>query len=239
MRCAVTMASDKSISAKSEDGYVFHGRRKGRPLRKQRQSAMDFIEAQGYLLSPNDAPAIFQDLQNFKAIWFEVGFGNGEHLAWHALQNPDILMIGCEPFINGVSALARQIMEQDIKNIRIWPDDANLLMAKIPENTLDRFFILHPDPWPKTRHHRRRFVQTDRLTKIAKMLKNNAELRLASDDPDLVDWMLDKTFHHPNFIWQAEKPDDWLVRPADWPQTRYEKKALEGRPYYLSFLCRK
>lgn len=166
-----------------------------------------------------------------KEVWFEIGFGNGEHLLHQAIANPAIGMIGCEPFMNGVAALCVGIEEKKLENLHIWPDDARLLMSRLPDASLDRLFLLHADPWPKTRHHKRRFVQTETLDEIARLLKPGAEFRMATDHPSLAVWLLDKTYHHPAFVWMAREANDWRLPPADWPETRYGKKGLkQGRP---------
>lgn len=164
-------------------------------------------------------------------IWFEVGFGNGEHLLYQALRHPDIGFIGCEPFMNGVSALCVGIKENNLKNIRIWPEDARLLMEALNPASLDRLFLLHPDPWPKMRHHKRRFIQTETLDEIARLLKPGAEFRMATDHTDLAAWLLEKTYGHPGFAWLATCAEDWRKPPDDWPETRYGQKGLgQGRP---------
>ena len=142
-------------------------------------------------------------------------------------------MIGCEPFVNGVASLLRQIDEGGLDNIRIHPDDARPLIDSLPDAAIARCFLLFPDPWPKARHHRRRFVQPATLDALARVLADGAEFRLASDDAGLIDWMLFHLRRHPAFRWTAERAADWRTRPEDWPETRYESKALHGRPCYL------
>lgn len=173
-----------------------------------------------------------------RGIWLEVGFGTGEHLAEQARLNPDIGFIGCEPFVNGVAALLVKIEELGLQNVRIWPDDARLLLERLKNASLDRFFLLHPDPWPKTRHHKRRFIQQETLDIIGEKLKAGALLRMATDDPGLAEWLLEKTWKHPAFSWLAKKAADWRDRPADWPETRYEQKGKKADrpPVYLQFL---
>lgn len=193
----------------------------------------------GIALPAGDAqldPASFFD-HPVKGVYFEIGFGNGEHLLHQALNNPDVGFIGCEPFINGVSALCVSIREKGVKNIRIWPDDARMLMERLKPQSLDRLFLLHPDPWPKSRHHKRRFVQTEMLDQLAKLLKPGAEFRMATDHPALSVWLLEKTYFHPAFKWIARAADDWRKAPSDCPETRYGQKGMaQGRPpVYLNF----
>lgn len=215
-----------------------HGRRRGRKLRPGRAALLDrLLPRLAVPLPPTgdalDWAALFP--RPVRALWLEIGFGAGEHLAWQAAQHPDIGLIGCEPFINGVSSLLRLIDDRHLDNIRIHPDDARPLIDALPDAAVGRCFILFPDPWPKTRHHRRRFVRPETLDALARVLADDAELRLASDDAGLVDWMLFHLRRHPAFRWTARRAADWRMRPADWPATRYEAKALHGRPVYLAF----
>lgn len=166
-----------------------------------------------------------------KQVWLEIGFGNGEHLLRQALDNPHVGFIGCEPFMNGVSALCAGIRENNVKNIRLWPDDARLLMRRFKSRSLDRLFLLHPDPWPKNRHHKRRFVQTETLDEMARLLKTGAEFRMATDHRELAAWLFEKTYFHPAFTWLANSADDWRRPTSDWPDTRYGRKGVkQGRP---------
>jgi tRNA (guanine-N7-)-methyltransferase len=166
-----------------------------------------------------------------KEVWFEIGFGNGEHILHQAINNPEIGLIGCEPFMNGVAALCVGLDKNKVKNVRLWPDDARMLMGRIKPASLDRLFLLHPDPWPKTRHHKRRFIQTETLDEIARLLKPGAEFRMATDHAELATWLLEKTYFHPAFSWMATNANDWRTPPADWPETRYGQKGVkQGRP---------
>ncbi len=170
-------------------------------------------------------------------IWLEIGFGAGDHLAWQALRNSEVGLLGCEPFVEGVANLLSRIERDALRNIRILDDDARLLLDALAPASLDRVFILFPDPWPKTRHHKRRIVTTETLDCLARAMRPGAELRLATDHADYAAWMLAHATDHPDFAWTARRPADWRVRPADWPGTRYEAKAdLQGRrSCYFSF----
>ncbi len=222
--------------------HRFYGRRQGRKLSPFRENVLKntlpkYIidipeETQNSSLNPN---SLFGDMQPTE-IWLEIGFGNGEHLAEQAKKYPNIGMIGCEPFINGVSKLLTAIEDENITNIRIWPDDARILMDSLQNKTLSRCFVLHPDPWPKKRHSRRRFIQTEQLDQFSNLMKEGSELRIATDDSDLANWMFEKTWNHPNFQWQAKSADDWRIRPNDWPETRYGQKQLAGKPNYFRFI---
>jgi tRNA (guanine-N7-)-methyltransferase len=168
-------------------------------------------------------------------LWLEVGFGAGEHLAYQAKANPSIGMIGCEPFVNGIASLLSHLDEQHIENVRIFTDDARLLLSRLPEASVGRLFALFPDPWPKKRHHKRRLINVEIVQTLAHVLKDCAELRLATDQAEYARWILWHLNEHPAFTWMALGPDDWRARPLDWPVTRYEKKARArgSRPIYL------
>jgi len=168
------------------------------------------------------------------ALWLEIGFGAGEHLAAQAAAHPDIAFIGAEVFVNGIASLLDHLQRQAIANVRIFADDARLLLPALPAASLDRVFLLFPDPWPKQRHAARRFVCRDTLDRLALLMRPGAELRTASDDPGLIEWTLCQVLAHPAFAWP---PGDGRRRPPDWVATRYERKAITAgrRPAYLRF----
>jgi len=170
-------------------------------------------------------------------LWLEIGFGAGEHLAWQAAENPDVLLVGCEVYRNGIAACLGRVARDRLANVRIWPADARDLIEQMADASVDRAFLLFPDPWPKARHAERRFVAPANLDSLARILKPGAELRFATDDPVYLSWTLERLPLHPAFGWQVEGPGDWRQRPADWPATRYERKAIaQGRrPVYLRF----
>jgi len=168
-------------------------------------------------------------------VWLEVGFGGGEHLLAQALANPKIGLIGAEPYETGVAKLLSAIADSGATNIRIHEGDARDIIAALPEASLGRVFVLFPDPWPKTRHHKRRFIQRETLDALAQVMKDGAALRFASDDAGYAAWTLERLQAHPAFTWMARRAADWRERPQDWPETRYEAKALHGPPVYLSF----
>ena len=175
-----------------------------------------------------------------REIWVEIGFGGGEHLAEQAERHPDIGFIGCEVFENGVAKLLGEVERRGLHNVRLYPNDARPLLAALAPHSIGRVFILFPDPWPKARHHKRRLVAPATLDRLAEIMADNAELRLATDDSGYLDWMLEHTTAHPDFRWTARRPVDWRERPADWPATRYEQKACKaGRaPAFLCFTRR-
>jgi tRNA (guanine-N7-)-methyltransferase len=170
-------------------------------------------------------------------LWLEIGFGSGEHLAWQAARNPDVAFLGAEPFVNGVARMLAHIRDESLENVRLWDGDARLLLAALPDACLDRVFVLHPDPWPKRRHWKRRIVNQETLAEFNRAMRPGAELRIASDIPDYIDWSLAHIRRAQGFEWRAERAEDWRVRPADWPRTRYAAKAeREGRKaLFLSF----
>ncbi|MDH5555720.1 MAG: tRNA (guanine(46)-N(7))-methyltransferase TrmB [Alphaproteobacteria bacterium] len=205
---------------------AFHGRRKGRPIRTGRQRLLEELLPRlnaGLTEDHIDPAALFEP--PVRDVWLEIGFGGGEHLAEQARMHPGVGMIGCEPFINGVARLLSEIDRDGLDNIRIHADDARDMIDRLPDASIGRAFVLFADPWPKTRHNRRRFIGPENLDRLARVMKDGAELRLASDQMPLIRWMLLHTINHSDFEWTAKGPQDWRSRPADWPQTRYEAKA--------------
>ena len=178
------------------------------------------------------------DGRPFREAWLEIGFGGGEHLVWQAEQNPEILMIGCEPFMDGVAKVLDAVTSRNISNIRVHADDARAVLRWLRPGSIDRAFVLFPDPWPKVRHRKRRLVNPETITALARVLRPGAELRLGTDIGDYAAQMLEIVLSSGAFAWQANRPCDWRERPADWPPTRYELKALrEGRRCaYLRFV---
>jgi tRNA (guanine-N7-)-methyltransferase len=170
-------------------------------------------------------------------VWLEIGFGGGEHLIQAATRHPDIGFIGCEPFVNGLAKALARIDELRLDNIRIHDGDAADVLDRLAPASLGRVYLLYPDPWPKRRHWKRRFVSASNLARLARVMRPGAELRFATDWADYAAWTLVHVRRHPAFRWDAERADDWR-RPWDsWQGTRYEAKAVaEGRrPVYLTF----
>lgn len=214
-----------------------YGRQQDKAL-KPRQARLMASLLPDVAIAPEGEPINLKDAFPDKdEFWLEVGFGGGEHLAWQAAQNPNIGMIGAEPFINGVAKLLGHIDDQNLSNIRIRHGDARDLMEALPSSCLSRLFVLHPDPWPKKRHFKRRMISPWFFAEASRLLKPGSILRIASDIPDYIRWTLMHAQSAPAFEWLAEGKADWSIRPEDWPQTRYEAKAIrEGRPpTYLSF----
>jgi tRNA (guanine-N7-)-methyltransferase len=216
---------------------LLYGRRRGRPLRPGQRVLTDQLLPR-LAFGPSetgdlDPGALFADRP--RSIWVEIGFGAGEHLALQAERHPDDGFIGCEVFQNGVAKLLGEVERRRLGNIRLFIDDARLLIAALPEASVERVFILFPDPWPKQRHKKRRIVSRETLDGLARIMTDGGELRLATDDRAYLSWMLERVSGHPAFAWLARRPGDWRERPSDWPPTRYEEKArAAGRsPVFL------
>ena len=173
-----------------------------------------------------------------QAFALEVGFGGGEHLAIQAQRHRQTAFIGCEPFLNGIAKLLTQVDALKLDNVRVHAGDARDLIARLPSDSLSSVYILFPDPWPKLRHRKRRFIQNDTINELARVMRHGAGLRVATDHLEYARWTLAHLMGHGGFRWTAERAVDWRQRPADWPATRYEEKALkEGRRcVYLRFL---
>lgn len=219
---------------------LLYGRRHGHRLRAGQKTRLDHLLPELAIALPREGVALAAEKLFPKMpedVWLEIGFGAGEHLAWQAATHAEIGFLGCEPFVNGIARLLKTVEAEALQNIRIFPDDARALLAALPPESLGRVFLLFPDPWPKKRHHKRRFVSTENLNTLARAMKDGAEFRLATDDAGYLRWMLFHLLAHPDFAWQAAGPRGWRERPADWPATRYEAKAArEGRKIaYLRF----
>lgn len=205
------------------------GRMRGRKLRVTKQGLMADILPKYTLAMP---PVVE------KETWLEIGFGQGEHLAMQAKRNPDVQLIGCEPFVNGIGELLRQIEQEHLDNIRIHTHDAREVMKALPNASLSRAFILFPDPWPKARHHKRRIIQQELLADMARILKPGGSLLIATDHEDYLTWILERIQAQSDFIWTAQCKADWAEPPIDWVTTKYQAKAIrEGRkPHWLKLL---
>jgi len=221
---------------------TLYGRRRARPLRSgQRRLKEELLPRLAISLPEHgrlDPRSLFP--APVRHVWLEIGFGAGEHLAEQAERHPEIGFIGGEVFEDGVVRLLGEVARRRLRNVRLFTDDARLLLAALPPASLGRVFILFPDPWPKRRHHKRRLVAPATLDLLAAAMADGAELRLATDDRDYLAWMLEHTIAHPDFVWLARRPSDWRERPDDWPATRYEAKAraAERIPAFLRFLRR-
>jgi tRNA (guanine-N7-)-methyltransferase len=220
----------------------FYGRLKGKSLKASQKTYLNedlaalSPGAVTWEENPERRPLDLAARFGGKPVWLEVGFGGGEHLVHQAKAHPDIAIIGAEPYINGVAMLLGKIRRAGVDNLSVFPGDARDLMDVLPAGAVDRAFLLYPDPWPKTRHHRRRFVTPEHLQPLAHVMRPGAILRVATDIEDYVRQTLLEV-PRAGFTWLAERPGDWRRPWDDWLSTRYEQKALrEGRtPYYLTF----
>jgi tRNA (guanine-N7-)-methyltransferase len=206
-----------------------YGRRQARPLKERQKNLFEnLLKDITFSLSKTENTQLFQK----ECVWIEIGFGGGEHLYQQALKHPDVIFIGCEPFINGVGSLLTQIDDHKLGNIFIFQDDARLLLSHIPSHSLEKVFLLFPDPWPKNRHHKRRFVQQETIKEIHRLLKPGCEWRIATDHPSYYEWVLEQFKTQESVSLFKQKREDVYNRPdvQNWPETRYEQKAkLAGR----------
>lgn len=217
---------------------AFFGRRKGKPLRERQAEGMATL-----------LPALKLDIETpvlrlpdlfpepVERVRLEIGFGGGEHLVHRAQENPATGFIGVEPFVNSMAKLLSRVGELGLKNVRVYDDDATEVLDWLPEASLDQIDLLYPDPWPKRKHWKRRFVSAVNLDRFARVLKPGGHFCFASDIDTYVNWTLLHCGGHPAFEWTARNASDWLTPFAGWPGTRYEAKARrEGRSSaYLTF----
>ena len=214
-----------------------YGRRTGHKLRAGQAALVERVLPQISVPDEGvlDAPALFG---NERPLELEIGFGRGEHLAGQAQMRPDHGFVGCEPFLDGVVGLLMHVEERGLANVRVHMGDALDVIERLPDASLTRVYLLHPDPWRKARHAKRRMMNNGPLDVIAAKLKPGAEFRLGTDDPTYVRWSMMVMNGRRDFEWQARTPADFLQRPADWPETRYERKARKaGREvWYFRYL---
>ncbi|MGQ0740689.1 MAG: tRNA (guanine(46)-N(7))-methyltransferase TrmB [Alphaproteobacteria bacterium] len=221
-----------------------YGRRKGRKLRARQQLLMHELlpDLRLQLQLGANPRSYFPYPEQLKEFWLEIGFGAGEHLLWQAEHNPQAGIIGAESYISGIAKLLSKIAGEagngGLFNIRLYEGDARDVIAAVPDKSLSRVFLLFPDPWPKTRHHKRRFIQIEMLDELARVIREGGELRIATDDRGHLVWALERLMAHKAFRWAAAAPGDWSSRSRDWPETRYEAKAKKAGETctYLRFL---
>lgn len=227
------------VDRKSRSTESFYGRRKTQKLKTRKQQLVDTLlpklRLDLNLPQPGGLDALFA--RPMAAYCMEIGFGGGEHLVTAAEKNPNTGFVGIEPFINGMAKMLGEIDDRQLKNVRLFDDDATLVLDWLPANCLDRLDLLYPDPWPKKRHWKRRFVSAKNLDRIARVLKPGGEFRFASDIDTYVNWTLAHCRNHPDLEWTAKSADDWHQPWPNWHRTRYEAKAIrEARvPAYLIF----
>jgi tRNA (guanine-N7-)-methyltransferase len=222
----------------SDTERAFFGRSRGKALRPGQ--AQQIAEALPLMRLPEagaipDLQALFA--QPVREVRLEIGFGGGEHLL-HAMRlEPDVGFIGCEPFINGMAKFLATTARESLGNFRLWDQDAARLLPRLPVRSLARVDLFYPDPWPKRRQRKRRFVSPRTLAMIARVLQPGAPFRFASDIDDYVGWTLSRVMAGTDFIWSPRDADDWRLPYPNWVRTRYEAKAVaaERVPSYLTF----
>lgn len=219
-----------------------YGRRQGRPLRGDRQDALDTLYPKLEIsrdMLPQDKSLCPLTLfpSGVEKVKFEIGFGSGEFLRNNMLTNPDTAFIGAEPFINGMSSFLKSIKGDPHDNVRVFMDDAMIIAKSLKDDCLDGVYVLNPDPWHKSRHHKRRMICQPNLDEFSRIMKSGATLTMTTDVDPLAEWMCTEANNHPDFEWIAEKADDWRTMPDGWYQTRYELKGKDAgrKQSYLLF----
>ncbi len=204
-----------------------HGRRKGRPLSPARQALVDRRLPELLIDTDQAAPKTLDRLfsSDVRTFRLEIGCGGGEHLVHQASGAPDVGFIGVEPFEEGLAKMVAAVDERQLTNVRLYDDDAALLLDWLPAGSLGRVDLLYPDPWPKRRHWKRRFISAENLDRISRALHTGGELRVATDITDYADWTLLHLLPREDFEWTARRADDWRLPWQGWPGTRYEAKA--------------
>ena len=212
------------------------GRIKSRTIKPAQGALLDTLLPQ--IAMPTDRPLDRETLlADRRELWLEIGFGGGEHLAGQAARRPDVTLIGAEPFLNGAASALRHIDEAGLSNVRLHVGDARDIVDALPDASLDRVFILFPDPWPKLRHHKRRLIQPGFVAGLARVLAPGGRLRFATDWADYADWALERLIGCPALDWTAQGPDHWRTPPSDHVTTRYQEKRLgDIAPVYLDFI---
>ena len=213
------------------------GRRGGRPLSgKQKVLMGELLPKLSVAIEPGQQLAPEHLFPDAKEIWLEIGFGGGEHVSGQAKVNAQAGILASEVFFEGIAKLLSQIDDAGLRNVRLWPEDARDLVNGLVDDCIDRAFILFPDPWPKTRHQKRRIIQPDFLDDLARIVKPGGRLRFATDVRSYADEALERFLVHPAFEWTAERSDDWQTAPEDHITTRYQEKKLgDIDPVYYDF----
>ena len=217
-----------------------YGRRKGKALRGSQKTYMASLQKYqpvGIELAENPSRKKINLFTNSNPVWLEIGFGSGEHLFHQAIENPEINIVGCEPYINGVATLLGKLQKNNLKNVLIYPGDVRDLMDVLPNSIFEKVFLLYPDPWPKTKHHKRRFVSPEFLDPLIPLIKENGNIHIATDIGDYVRQALLNLISYETLDWVADSPNDWREPWKGWWSTRYEQKAIAAgrRSYYLIF----
>ena len=218
------------------DKFRTFGRAKGKKLSPAQQGRFETLYPKVKIDTDTPLTAVNTD----SPVWFEIGFGGSEHLIWQAEQNPNVTIMGAEPFQNGIAKALRSIEDKSLSNVRLHHGDARDIMENLADGSLDKVFVLFPDPWPKTKHHKRRLINAKFLEHVHRILKPGGEFRFGSDIIHYVDWTLTRVKSHGGFSWNPKSQSDWRERAPDWPSTRYLEKALrEGRSgHFFHFIRR-
>ena len=215
-----------------------YGRRAGHKLRAGQAALLEELLPQLAVPDgPIDMHSLFGDV---RPLQLEIGFGGGEHLAAQAATNPATGFIGCEPFLNGVVTALAHVRDRGLANVRIHMGDALDVLDRLPDSSLERVYLLHPDPWPKARHAKRRFMNAGPIATVAAKLRPGGEFRFGTDHPIYVAHAMAVMQQQQAFEWQAQSAANFLVRPDDWPETRYERKArrLGHEVWYFRYVRR-
>lgn len=214
---------------------MIYGRRIGRRLKENQKRRLEEFLGDFQIHVDVDTFTIPKDWHRYIDIQMEVGFGTGTHLALQATKSPTTLFLGCEPFLNGVAALAMEAKENKLQNLRVFLDDALVLLRVLPDAFLSKIFILFPDPWPKKRHNKRRFIQKDSLVLMARKLKPEGRLFIATDHEEYKEWIDEMLVSCPSLC-VLSKDDHY---PSLWASTRFQEKAEKKGLTPLFFLCKK
>lgn len=210
------------------------GRVKSRALKPRQAALMQTLLPQLALPAGPLVPGAL--MPGAADVWLEAGFGAGEHLAAQAARHPEALFIGAEPFVNGVAACLARLDAAKVANVRLHHGDVREVIERLPDDSVGRLYVLFPDPWPKTRHKKRRLIQGDFIAGAARVLRPGAVLRFATDWADYADWTLERFLASPAFRWTAARADDWRRPWPDHVTTRYEAKRLgDCAPIWLEF----
>jgi len=211
-----------------------YGRVKSRALKPRQAALMTTLLPKLALPDgPLDPRAL---MPSASEVWLEAGFGAGEHLAAQAARHPDALFLGAEPFVNGIAACLAHLDDAKLANVRLHHGDVRDVAERLPAASVDRLYVLFPDPWPKTRHKKRRLIQPEFLAEAARVMKRGARLRFATDWAEYADWTLERFAASPAFRWTAQRADDWRAPWAGHVTTRYEMKRLgDCAPIWLEF----
>lgn len=214
-----------------------YGRIQSRPIKPRQQGLIETLLPTIAVPDPVEGPIDLAVLApDAEEVWLEIGFGGGEHLVAQAGKTPNVVILGAEPYLNGFASCLGHVDETGVRNVRLLHGDARALLAALPDASLTRIFVLFPDPWPKSRHHKRRIIQPEVIAEFARTLKSGGQVRFATDWADYVDWTLELFKAAPDFRWLADRANDWRVPPADHVTTRYEQKGLgDCKPVFLEF----